>query len=106
VCNDELLLHFYKVSNVVTCNSNLKYLYFYKYKLIFTFRSVLITTFSHSKETGVMHCPIKVVIASLAKRKLIVKARGIGKGLPQRLHVSDQRGHVVLAEYSLGLISV
>jgi hypothetical protein len=46
-------------------------------------------TLSQSKETGVMHCPIKVVIASLANRKIIVKSRGIGKGTPERLQLRD-----------------
>jgi hypothetical protein len=54
-------------------------------------------TLSHSKETGVMHCPIKVVIASLANRKIRVQSRGIGKGLPQRL----QLRHILQLEQEL-----
>ena len=44
-------------------------------------------TLSHSIDTGVMYCPIKIVIASLAARKIIANSRGVGKGIHLRLQL-------------------
>ena len=44
-------------------------------------------TLSNSPDTGVMYCPIKVVVASLATRKIKSNARALGNGQQLRLQL-------------------